>query len=119
MSGKASISDYIGGSTVDIDIPGFLSNLPGDLKAFFPSQFDKTSPHRVFRFSSGKLIYSNYDFGNPTGWSNEGAWKSIFPNISSKRDENGNWIGPMTIYRDVSRTYLGGILGPIIGSVMN
>lgn len=119
LAGPATLSDHIGGATVDIDIPGFLTNLPGDLKAFFPSQFDETSPYRVFRFSSGKLIYSNYDFGNPTGWDKSAGWDTLFPNISSDTGPEGGWIGPMRAYRDLSRTYLGAFLAPAIGNVMN
>lgn len=119
LQGPASITDYIGGATVDVDLPGFLTSLPQDLKVFFPTQFDETTPLRLFRFSSGKLPYSNYDFGNPTGWSNQAAWRKLFPNISDAKGPEGHWIGPMRVYRDISRTYLGAIFGPALGAVMN
>ena len=122
LAGPATLTDYVGGGTVDVDVPGFLSSLPQDLKGFFPSTFDKTTPFRVFKFSSGKLIYSNYDYGNPKGW-NQGAaadtWQKLFPNIGDETDDEGNWIAPMRAYRDLSRTYLGGLLAPAIGQVMN
>lgn len=122
LAGPATLTDYVGGGTVDIDVPGFLQALPQDLKGFFPTEFDSTTPFRQFKFSSGKLIYSNYDYGNPTGW-NKGAagdtWQKLFPNVSDEMGEDGGWIGPMRVYRDLARTYLGGLLAPAIGQVMN
>jgi hypothetical protein len=122
LAGPASITDYIGGETVDIDLPGFLSNLPQDLKGFFPEKFDNSTPYRAFDFSSGKLIYPNYDFGNPTGWK-EGAagdtWGKLFPRIGDEKGADGGWIAPVRVYRAVSRTYVGGILGPLLGNVIN
>jgi hypothetical protein len=122
LAGPATITDYVGGETVDIDVPGFLQALPQDLKDFFPEQFNESTPYRVFRFSTGKLIYSNYDYGNPTGWKLGAAndtWKKIFPNMGDDRGPEGGWIAPMHTYRVISRTYLGAIFGPAMGSVMN
>lgn len=122
LAGPASITDYIGGETVDIDLPGFLSNLPQDLKGFYPASFDASTPYRAFEFSSGKLIYANYDFGNPTGWKQGAAqdtWGKLFPRIGDAQGPGGEWIAPAHVYRAVSRTYVGGILGPLLGNAIN
>lgn len=120
LSGPVAIEDYIGGGTVDVDLAGFLSNLPGDLKDFFPTKFSQVEPVREFEFSSGRLAYSNYDFGNPTGWDGgEAAWASIFPNVPDVRGKDGGWVGPMKVYQNIGRTYLGGLFTPIMALVMD
>lgn len=121
LSGPASITDYVGGTTVDVDVPGFLSNLPSDLKSFFPSEFVEANPYWEFEFSSGKLAYTNYDFGTPVGWDKQAAsdsWGKLFPNISMETDKNGHWDAPLWMFRDIGRTYLGGLVGPVLSTVV-
>lgn len=121
LRGPASLTDYVGGATVDVNLPGVLTSLPGDLKNFFPTEFEETAPYWQFEFTSGKLNYTNYDFGTPVGWNLGGAsdsWKRFFPNIDTKPNADGRWDAPLKLYRDVSRTYLGGMIAPIMGAVV-
>lgn len=117
LAGPASITDYVGGATVDIDVPGILNNLPQDLKGFFPGAYVEENPYWSFAFKSGDLAYTNYDFGTPVGWKAEAAsdtWGKLFPNISKDKNAEGHWDAPLWVYRDVSRTYLGGLIGPLM-----
>lgn len=121
LAGPASVTDYVGGTTVDVDFPGFLSNLPADLKSFFPSEFVEQHPYWEFEFSSGKLAYTNYDYGTPVGWDKQAAgdsWAKLFPTIPMETNEKGHWDAPLWKFRDIGRTYLGGLVGPVLGSVV-
>lgn len=122
LSGATSINDYVGGATVDIDLPGFLSGLPADLKGFTPSEFaDEQQPYWTFQFSSGDLAYTNYDFGTAVGW-DKGAsaqtWGRLFPNMPDSTSREGHWDGPLTLVRDLSRTYVGKLLAPIMAQAV-
>lgn len=122
LAGPTTITDYVGGASIDVDVAGFLASPPADLKKFFPSSFDATQPYREFDFSSGKLAYANYDFGNPTGWDQGSAgesWKKLFPNLGDETSADGKWIAPMKAYRDISRTYIGGFIAPLLLNVVN
>lgn len=121
LAGRAAVTDFIGGATVDIDLPGLLSNLPGDLKGFFPSEFLEERPYFEFTFSSGDATYTNYDFGTPVGWNLTSAgstWARLFPNVPTQPNAQGHWEGPMTAVRDLGRTYVGRILAPIFSQVI-
>lgn len=121
LQGPVSLTDYIGGATVDVDVPGFLGALPSDLKKFFPSEFDQVAPYWTYEFSSGELAYTNYDYGTPVGWNLSGAgetWTRLFPNLSTQADEKGRWTAPLTLYRDLSRTYGGALLVPALATVV-
>jgi len=121
LAGPASVQDFIGGASVDLDLPGFLSNLPGDLKAFFPTDYTEEKAYNTFEFSTGKVTYTNYDFGTPVGWNQAGAgssWALLFPNISQEPNPAGTWDAPLVTVRDLSRTYVGRILAPILSQVV-
>lgn len=121
LGGRASITDYVGGAVVDIDLPGFVASLPSDLKSFFPSAFDRSDAYWTFDFSSGPVTYTNYDFGTPVGWDPGAAgdsWTKLFPNMRSATNAAGQWDGPLWTMRDFSRTYVGRILAPMLAPVV-
>ncbi len=121
LAGPASLTDYVGGRTVDLDLPGFLSSLPKDLKAFLPEKFVDKDPYWVYNFSTGDMSYTNYDFGTPVSWksgSKGDAWAKLFPNIAGEANAQGQWDAPLAIYRDITRTYVGGLIGPALSSVL-
>jgi hypothetical protein len=121
LAGPASLTDYLGGAIVDLDIPGFLTSPPSDLKHFFPVKFLEKDPYWTFQFSSGKLAYTNYDFGTPVGWDSGTAsdtWSKLFPTMNMRTNAQGNWEGPLVTFRDFSRTYLGRMIAPVLGRVV-
>lgn len=110
LAGPTTLTDYRGGASVDVDLPGFLTAPPRDLKSFFPARFDETSPFRAFKFPSEQILYTNYDYGNPTSWKLDAAgdaWGKFFPTIDTSPDAAGNWKAPLSAVRDLSRTYAG------------
>ncbi len=122
LNGRASLQDYVGGAVLDIDLAGALTDPPQDLKDFFPSAFDDSSPARRLDFSSGTLHYTNYNYGNALGWKAEAAersWKKLFPNLSDATTEDGYWNAPHLAHRDLSRTYVGNLLAPILWAVIH
>lgn len=117
LNGRASLQDYIGGAVVDIDVPALLTDPPQDLKDFFPSKFSEGAPFRDLKFSSGSLRYTNYDYGNAVGWQLDRAsrsWQKLFPNIDMRPGPQGLWDAPVRAHRDLSRTYAGNVLAPLV-----
>ncbi len=121
VSGPATLTDYIGGATVDVDLPGFLSNPPQDLKAFFPEKFDTTAKYVELESASDTLVYTNYDYGRPLGWKAGAAadsWGKIFPNIKKSVNSDGYWDAPLVTFRDLSRTYVGMLVAPLLSGAI-
>lgn len=121
LAGPASLTDYVGGSTVDFDLTAFFKSMPSDLKDFFPVAFHEEHPYWEFEFSSGDLSYTNYDFGTGAGWDLTKAkdtWAKIFPTMSLKPDKAGNWSAPMVTYRDFARTYVGRMLASFLSPAL-
>ncbi len=118
VAGPATLTDYVGGASIDVDLPGFLSNPPADLKSFFPEKFDNSSKYIELQSAGDLLVYTNYDYGRPLSWKASRAadgWAKLFPNIRRAVDKNGCWSAPLTLYRDVSRTYVGAIAAQLLG----
>lgn len=122
LAGPASLNDYVGGAVIDVDVPGLLADPPRDLKDFFPTRFHDEASYDALDFSSGQLLYTNYDFGNPRGWDLAKAgdtWAKLFPGISREADAAGNWRAPLEVVRDAVRTYAGSYFEPVLSALVN
>lgn len=118
VAGPTTLTDYVGGATIDIDLPGFLTNPPTDLKSFFPEKFDNSGKYIELQSAGDMLVYTNYDYGRPLSWKASRAadgWGKLFPNIRRAVDKDGHWSAPLALYRDVSRTYVGAIAASLLG----
>lgn len=117
VSGPTTLTDYVGGATIDVDLPGLLENPPADLKDFFPSTFVEDEKYFTLESSQDTLVYTNYDYGRPLSWKTGKAaqsWKRLFPNMPSKSEGSSYWDAPLIAYRDISRTYSGFLFTPIL-----
>ncbi len=87
VEGRAQIRSGITGEVVVVDLPGFFSNPPQDLKAFLPTEFESSQEWKNIELKDGagkvhKLKARNYEVGRGVNW-DSATYKSIFPEISS------------------------------------
>ncbi|MBI3892392.1 MAG: hypothetical protein HY303_12785 [Candidatus Wallbacteria bacterium] len=121
VAGPATLTDYVGGSTVDIDLAGFMTNPPADLKVFFPEKYDTTNKYVELQSAGDNLVYTNYDYGRPLSWKLSAAsdgWGKLFPNMKKSANKAGQWDGPLVTFRDLSRTYVGYFLAPLLSGAI-
>ncbi|MBI4868823.1 MAG: hypothetical protein HY816_17940 [Candidatus Wallbacteria bacterium] len=121
VAGPTTLTDYIGGATVDVDLVGFMSSPPSDLKGFFPEKFDTTNKYVEMQSAGDKLVYTNYDYGRPLSWKQGRAsdsWLKLFPNMKKGANKAGQWDAPLVTFRDLSRTYAGYFLAPLLSGAI-